>query len=422
MSEGLRLIRSILDRGSSSTFRVVDDSLFLEGEELDAYNFVRRHYRSYSELPQVGTVEEELGIEIPDAPETVDFYLQQINDRQMFNDIRPVFSDLREALMGNDMPAARDLISELQSVSRTHNTQNDLFSLQAVAEDVQSHFQDNLARAGMTGAPTGWGFIDEQTGGWQDGDFVVWVARPQVGKTHLLIHSCRAAWLEGKSVLFATMEMTMRQIGYRFFGHEAGVNPDLFRKARLSTYARRRVEDCLSSISGDSRFHLFAGDFKNRTADDLDIVIQELNPDVVYIDGMYLMQSPNAPARVNRYERVAYISDDIKGLALRRGRPVVATSQFGRGAGKGGQQGSLENVGYSDAIGTHSSIVISIKTPPGDRSVHPTSRVLEFLKGREGEGGQFAINFKLSPVDFSELVPPERQRDANEDVDMDWMP
>jgi replicative DNA helicase len=226
--------------------------------------------------------------------------------------------------------------------------------------------------------------------------------------THLLIHMARLAWMSGKKVLLVSMEMTLRQVAYRFYAQRAGVNPALLRRGRLSTRHWNRVREVMEEMEDDNRFMMYAGNFKGKKPEEIDILIQELSPDVVYIDGMYIMEPSNAPSRTDRISKVGYIADELKKMAIQRNRPIIATSQFSRDAGKGGKGGGLEQIGFSDAIGQHASLVIAVKMPPNERSPRPDKRVIETLKGREGEYTKFAIDFKFSPLSF-EQCPRETQ-------------
>jgi len=204
--------------------------------------------------------------------------------------------------------------------------------------------------------------------------------------------------------------------------HQGGIDPDMVRKGVLSNWAKRRFDEALVTLGQAHNFHFFAGNF-NKTVEDVDVLIQELKPDVVCIDGSYLMRPSGGNPRMGRFEAAAYVVDEQKRMALMRERPVVCTTQFGRGAGKGGKDGSIETIGYTDTIGTHASIVIAAKmgkkvSKPivelveedgdfesrvvGYKDVTP-HRHLELLKGREGESGSFGIRYKFAPVDFSEV-------------------
>lgn len=416
MSDGLKLITSIVENGSTTTFRLLERSMFVDDSELLAFDTAQRHYLRHAEFPTIATLEEETRLRLPDTPEIVDYYLDKVHDRTMFNAVRPVFADLRQALIAGESEGVRENAAQLTTAVRTNVRQNDLMTMEAVGEDVMANYHRNHMQSGMSGVATGFSHLDNETGGYQNSDLVMWVARPGIGKTHLLIHQARAAFMQGKSILFVSMEMALAQIGYRYFAQVSGINPDMIRKGKLSTFAERRLDETIMSLDDSNRFHLYAGNMQKQT-EDLDMLIQELSPDIIYIDGMYLMSPRNDKGRGKggRFERAAYLVDDLKEMTITRDRPIVATTQFGRAADKGGKGGSLENIGYTDAIGTHSSLVLGIKMcdpvmvdkyldERGDtRETKMTFpyRVIETMKGREGESGEFAINFKLGPTDFS---------------------
>lgn len=445
MSAGLRLLTSIIERGSTTTLRLLDEELLVDEEERQVYDYVRSHYRRYGRLPNLETVEADLNIRLPETPEPVDYYLDEVHNRHVYTEVREEFISLRDSLRESDIPSILNSANNIRRICTPFSgQQQELITFSDLVEDLQEEYDYHHSMPGFSGIPTGWHFLDTETGGWQNGDLIYIVARPMVGKTHVLIHQARTAWLSGKSVLFVSMEMTLKQIGMRFASHQSGLDPDMVRKGKLSNFAKRKFDAALATMGNTNNFHLFAGNFKKNT-DDLDILIQELNPDAVYIDGAYLMRPSSAPARSGRFELAAYLVDDLKRMALMRDRPIIATSQFGRGAGKGGKEGSLETIGYTDAIGTHASIVLSLKSGKkhhkpivelvydeeqgehvpqvvGHKDVSP-HRHMELLKGREGESGSFGINFSFAPLDFSE-VPVHVALGENEPAerpDMDHM-
>ena len=104
-------------------------------------------------------------------------------------------------------------------------------------------------------------------------------------------------------------------------------------------------------------------------------------------------------------------------MKLRQNKPIVVTTQMNRDAGAGGKSGSLETLGYSDAIGTHSSIVMQIKPWPHYATcglphfVHAEARVIETLKGREGPIPPFGIVYK-PPQHFERIHSAVLSREA----------
>jgi len=403
MSDGLRLVSAILENGSSVSFRLLEPDYFVGQAEQDAYNYSRTHYRRYSELPTLETVERETGNALPDAPENVDYYLSKVMDRRLYNSVRQPFADLRTSLSDHDMEGARGHIDNLKAQTRILRPQQDVQTIREVGDDVLTHYDSMHLSMGLTGIPTGWTTTDEETGGYQNGDLITIVARPGIGKTFILIHKAKAAFLAGYSVLFVSMEMTLTQIGSRFHSIHAGINPKYVRKGMLSTMMYRKLRESILTLDNCNRFHLYAGNMQKKV-DDLDLLVQELNPDIIYIDGMYLMKSSSNGYKTSRWDNVAAVVDDLKKMTIARDRPIVTTTQFGRDAGSGGKQGSLENIGYSDTIGTHSSLVYGLRPGPTlGTDENPKKHLdIEFLKGREGEQGGMTIKYSFAPVCFDQ--------------------
>lgn len=235
------------------------------------------------------------------------------------------------------------------------------------------------------------------------GDFTV------THNTYLLLRQALSAWRAGYSVLVVTMEMTIEQCARRCIALETGINPTYIRRGELSTQARNRIGDYVDNISRSGRFRIFAGGLKSKVSD-VEMLVSEYKPDVLFIDGVYLMQ-PDTKRQMSKLEKVPEVFDALKKMTISQNIPVVVTTQFSRAAGKKGKEGSLETIAYTDAISTHSSLVVSINDadPPHDKDV----KVLAFMKGREGESGLFRINYRFTPMDFTE-VPVEIDEEGNE--------
>ena len=424
MSDGLKLLGSIIDTGSVHTIRDLSRDLFIE-DEVPLYDFIRLHYRRYGHIPAIETAQEELGILIPEAPETADYYIKRVNDRRMYSLVRDKFNELKEALRDFDMDGAKEIIDSMRSSTRILRSDSDIRTLQEAAEDVMREYTTAHENPGISGIPTGWPRMDDATGGYQPGDLVTWVGRPATGKTFLMLKQASSAWQFGYSVLIVTMEMTIEQIARRLAGMQVGINPDYIRKGTLSTHALRRMREYLDTMQGAERFRMFSGGLRKK-AGDVEMLVQEYRPDIVFIDGVYMMQ-PESKRGMSKVEKVSEVFDDLKKLTLSNNVPCVVTTQFNRTAGKKGKDGSLENIAFSDAISTHSSIVMSINE--GKAPNANTQRVVTTLKDREGAGGQYHIHYKFSPMDFSEVldegaIDGEHRTVGNTNVQalgLDWM-
>lgn len=416
MSDGKKLVASILETGSVQTLRQAGDDLF-EDSELPVFQFVKRHFRRYGELPNVRTVEQETRQRLPAAPESVEYYLKRLYDRKLFVALREDFGSLRDALQNFNVEQAREIIDRMKSSCRVSTPDEDVRNAQEAGRAVLEAYEAANLNPGLSGITTGWGGLDEITGGYQNGDLVAWIARMGLGKTYVLLKQADAAWLAGYNVLFVTMEMTIPQIARRWLGIHADVNPDLIRKGMLDFYQRRRLRSYVHNLRGVERFHIFAGAFAKKVSD-LEVLMHELTPDIVYIDSAYRMQPDSTNNKSSRFDKVAGAFDDLKKLTITTDRPIITTSQFSRQAGKRGREGSLETISFTDAIGMHASLIFALKE--GSPPYESTRREFEIMKGREGEGGSFQINFKFKPIDFSE-IPRDPAQAQVQRANMDWM-
>ena len=81
--------------------------------------------------------------------------------------------------------------------------------------------------------------------------------------------------------------------------------------------------------------------------------IKEVNPDIVFIDGVYLMED-DQNAR-DDWLRVAHITRDLKKLAKRVNKPIVINTQLDEKKSNTKAAPNLSDIKYSQAIAQHIS-------------------------------------------------------------------
>jgi len=136
-------------------------------------------------------------------------------------------------------------------------------------------------------------------------------------------------------------------------------------------------------------------------AEDVYILADQLNCHRVFIDGAYLLRHKNP--KLDRYTRVAENVELMKRYVTDLDMSTFASWQFNRnGSQKGkkkGEEATLDDIGYSDAIGQVSSIVLGLFQEEGIETMN--QREIKVLKGRNGEVGGFKINWNFNIMDFS---------------------
>ncbi len=420
MSDGLRLVSAILASGSATVLSRLDREIFTVQEQ-GAFDFVVAHYRQYREMPAAATVHQETGTRLPAAVETLDFYVDQVQDRHTYTQVLQHYGELRDSMRDRDINAMRPIVDEMHRAMRDTNNRNQVtMGIGGALALVNDRLISTLGFGGVTGVTSGWEGFDEITGGYQNADLVTIVGRPGVAKTYNLLKQAMAAHEAGHSVVLVSTEMGIEQLARRYASLRLGINPELLKKNMVSTYMMRRISALSAEMIHDDTFRILSVGMHAKVST-IENLLQEFGPSICYVDGTYLLH-PSVKGQMKRIERVAEVFDEMKGLTISANIPIINTMQFNRQAGKDGKDGSLENIGFTDAVGMHSSVVIALQYGPTENP--RASRTMEFLKGREGEVGKVHMNFRFAPVDMSELHFVEGGEDgapAPGDVDVDWM-
>ena len=237
------------------------------------------------------------------------------------------------------------------------------------------------------GLELGWPSFDNQTGGLVGGDVVSFIGRPAMGKSYQMLYCALHAWDSGKVPLFFSMEMKPLSILQRLTAMDSSIPITQLKRGELSTTLHGRMTTKLESNKNKNPFWVVDGAL-TATMDDIELLAMQLSPDVIFIDGAYLIRNKNYQAQ--RWDRLTYIAEGIKqNLAEDMNLPVVISYQFNRQAENKpkNREVSLADIAYTDAIGQLSSVVLGILE---DENVETLKRrKIKILKGRDGQTGEF---------------------------------
>lgn len=237
------------------------------------------------------------------------------------------------------------------------------------------------------------------------GEVMVIAARPYIGKSWVACCLAEhAATVNKAKTLFISKEMPMPQVSDRITAlrfalpylklrnRELGIL-DLV-KWKLGMMRRKRFEII---ISGEETF-------TGTTLDDVNNKIQRERPDLVVVDGAYLLTIPGVPANQEREKFVA-ISQGTKRMAKANKVPIVIVLQMNREAdhldtktGKAESRGGLSTLYGADAWGQDADYVVELRGAAASKE-----RELNVLKARDAGVGSTLINFNLDKLpDFTE--------------------
>lgn len=406
MSVGLGFIYQALKQKSPITF-ISDYNLLADDfteDETNLVNYIKRHTLTYGELPSVETVEVETCTTFPEFPtESLQYWADLIIDRSIKTRLEASLTRAQKELTKGNTAASIDLIkSAFLRVSERREAQV-VKSFVALAQEVLEDHNKVRRDLEDIGIPFGFPFLDNQTNGAQNSDFIAIVARVSVGKTYLLLRMALAALNAGKSVLFVGTEMQPIQYARRLLALKTKIPVDRIRLGKLSTpFGERKIINTIQDLEKDNlNFNIMCGSLST-SLEDVILQVKERKPDIVYIDGAYLLK-PSGIRITSHFEAISYTAETLKALAQDADRPIIATYQMKRKTA-----GGLDDIYMSDAIAQVGSIVLSIKhVDPQTVDLVDTQlsnyRMLELLKGREGESGKLLISYDMKQMDISEI-------------------
>lgn len=395
MSAGLTFIRACIDHGARTEFQSVPRHMYTE-EEFRVLDFVEGFLRRYGHMPTYAIMLENQ-MATPAATGTVDYHLQRLSDRTIYRAYSERQTPLHQALMANNMDAVREMFREIGQLIQSVDVHRNVVEITEAMADAWLAYQVARDSPGLQGITYGWEELDALTGGIRPGDVGTIVARPGLGKTFTILKAAVAAWREGASVSLISMEMTAVENARRVLGMETGVSHDFLLRGRMSQWGEEIVESYLQNTANRPPFTIMTGDL-SKSVSDVDAFIQEHSPDFVCIDASYLLHPSEKRYKGKRWEAMAAVGEEIKGLALRRNRPILQTVQFNRSSSPD-EEMDLSQIGGTDVVGQVSSLVLGMRRGPAP--YERSRRRYLVLKNRHGpDGTSFLTHFQFEPFNM----------------------
>lgn len=303
---------------------------------------------------------------VDDPCMTVDALCTEVRKNRFRTDLRMMLQNA-ERLIDVDPTQALNLVSStanfLQQLGTTRKL--DVHAIDAMNRIMQRY---EMRERGVDLSICAWPWepLQEATGGIEPDDYVIIYGRPKSMKSWVLAYLIAWVYELGKRPLIYTKEMTPDNIIARVVAIMASIRYHEFRRGRLSPvekdslYASWRVlhhlKEMQSMVCLSGKDAGEGGD----TVPWLRSKVEQYKPDLVFIDGLYLMSNARSGRKTQKdNERVRDISRDLSQMRLDTGVPVLATIQANRDAAKN-NDANLDEVAFSDAIGQDATLAMRV--------------------------------------------------------------
>lgn len=368
--------------------------------EIGLYEQCYRHKLEYGSLPDLTTVKK-WGYPVTSVTETKDFYRTEVIRRDIQNAISVFFNKkiLPKLKQGGWTPEEIvDYIADLNSYVQ-EQTVSDVKQLHELSKNILLEIQQSKFGRIKKIIPYQWPSLDRVTnGGMHGGDMVIFVARPAKGKSSILAAHSYKTWQMGFVPLVYSMELTEYDFANRIIASHGKFNPNVLRSMVITNDIEDRIKNVVDYIAEAPPFYIVDGGLK-KTVRDIQVNVEKLKPDIVYIDAAYLVSANMSAAK--KFEKLEQVADELKMMALRMNVPVFMTVQFNRESGKKTGGYNLENIGGTDNYGKLGTLVAAITD--SEYSIDDERRTITVIKNRYGAEVEFDVNFLFDPPNFDEI-------------------
>jgi KaiC/GvpD/RAD55 family RecA-like ATPase len=376
-----RNIIPVLERGIKDDW-IVDDDL------RRVWKFIREHYTNYREVPTAVAVNDNFpNFKTLVVEDTLDYLIDKMVEFRRRTLTRNSVEDVVLALNSNDhesalaeMSKAITLVNEQGVIGTTHVD---------LSKDPDRRWEEyeDLVNAKMLGVPTGFSKIDEATAGLQGGQLITVIAPPKTGKSQIALQMAINVHEAGLVPMFQSFEMNNREQSQRHDAMRAHVSNGRLRRGKLNATEEDRLLKLYDDMKTDHPFHLVDA-VNGLTVDSLVAKAEQLKPDVLFVDGVYLMMD-QVTGDANTPQALTNITRALKRVAQKLNIPVVVTTQTLLWKMKGGKV-SADSIGYSSSFFQDSDVILGLEPVESDDEI----RILKVVQARNCPPSETSITWK----------------------------
>ena len=339
----------------------VEDSWFFVDENRAVWKFIRTHWTRYQEIPSAVTVKDNFPTyRLLAVDDSLEYLVDQLVEyRRRQKTIEVVQTAAEMIASGNHDGAIAEMSSGVATIYDEGAAQSNDVDL---TKDPEKRFQDYLdikTRDGaLLGYRTGFRTIDAATAGLQNGQLITIIAPPKTGKSVLAMQIAVNVHEDGHVPMFQSFEMSNIEQQHRHDAMRAKIAHSRLVRGNLNLEEERRYKETLERMETMQKFYL-TDSTSAMTVTGLAAKIEKIKPDIVFVDGVYLMVD-EASGESNTPQALTSITRNLKRLAQKANIPIVVSTQVLLWKMKK-RQVSADAIGYSSSFFQDSDVILGLQ-------------------------------------------------------------
>ncbi len=331
----------------------------------------------------------------------IDRYIRDMRRNYQLRRIEQIGTDMAYDALENRSPddilaSAGSKLTSLVNLSQRTEGKEMADVISATLDTIGKREQKKSSLA----VPTGLTAFDREHGGLFPENLITIAARPGMGKTATALAITAFAARTHRPV-FASIEMSVQQLGERLLSAESGVEAKSIRRGNIAK------DDVLRLIEAGDKLAMLPIemlDLPGATLDQLVLAVRASSMkrriDLLVID--YLQKIKKPSFRVQANEHIAECSGMMATLARDLQCPVIQLAQINREAEKRRDpRPTLADIKGSGSVEEDSDVVILLHWPHSQSAKeHPNLLQVIVAKNRHGSTGMLEVGFNRSNMQF----------------------
>lgn len=405
MTAGESLFIKILLEEDTKSLTLVDFE-WLEGEEIPMYNFITGYFKEYTKLPSIKLLKSKFSIKDVSVEDEAAYFLDELRDRYVYVSlVDKVPKMIKEAK--EDSKKALDKLRSLITLLASTGKDSELISYGLDGEGRIKEYENRIVSGGITYLPSGDNFLDSLMFGYSESDLITIGGRPGTKKTWILIYLCLCLdliieeYLPGRSILFVSNEIGISELNDRMDCMRYKLPYTDFLKGDLDRRAHSRYERGLKR-STTKKVSNIQFTTKCRHLADLELLVKLYNPVACFLDGSYLME----PKMSVGWEKVTFITQNLKSIALQNGCPIINTTQSRRRSSSTSTKGpktalaAQDDFAFADSYSQDSDLAILLYPKEDSAWSNIISGIVAKGRSVDIEKSNFVIHTSLTTMAF----------------------
>lgn len=403
MNNEYKLLSKILDERNLPYLyeRGIKDTWFVEHDVRRVWIFVREHFAQYAECPSLEVINQNFPSWTQHRSEdNIDYLIDSVVAQRRAGSVLKMLESAATALDKNRDHEEALRIFQAGIISLEEDGLSKTSDLNLV-DDPKKRFEEYLFRKnnpGLLGTGTGFPSVDKVTGGLQPGQLIVVVAPPKTGKSTLALQFAQNVHLEDKAVMFQSFEMSNHEQQTRYDAMRARISHTRLINGVLDAEEESRYKAKLASMEHMRKPFYLVDSANGSTVSGIASKIQVLHPEVVFIDGVYLMIDEQT-GEANTPQAITNITRSLKRMAQKFRVPIIITTQVLNWKMRKGQV-TADSIGYSSSFVQDADVVFGLQRE--DENVDDT-RVLKVLESRNSGRMEISLIWAWDTGTFREI-------------------